>query len=120
VLVVDSFTEEGTFTARPAAVVRDADGNPIRNDDDQLDPALDPNGNVVYLNGPTYTGHVADWGGGNVTKGGSQFTFTFSVNGVGSDGSTFGAHSVFHSTAWPGDPEDPSLVKVMFQHETCR
>jgi hypothetical protein len=115
-----TFTETGTFTARPAEVVRDADGNPIRNDDDELTPALDADGQVVYLPGATFAGHFTTWGGGHVSRGGSGFTFTFSVHGVGTDGTTFGQHSVFHSTSWPGDPDDPSLVKVMFDHEVCR
>jgi hypothetical protein len=116
-----TFTETGSFTAAPVEVLRDGEGTPIRGgEDEELTPALDGDGNVVYLAGPTYAGHYTAWGGGNSTRGGTAFTFTFSVNGIGSDGSTFGQNSVFHAVSSPGDPDDPNLLKVIFEHEVCR
>lgn len=110
-----TFTETGSFTARPAEVVRDGDGIPVRNDNDELDPALDTDGHVVYLDGTTYTGHFTAWGGGNLNGGGtSGFTFTFSVHGVGSDGSTFRENSLFHTVE-----REPDIVKVIFEHDVC-
>ena len=110
-----TFTETGSFTARPAEVVRDADGNPIRNDDDELSPALDGDGKVVYLDGPTYTGHYTAWGGGNFNGGGtSTSTFTFSVHGVGSDGSTFRENSLFHVVE-----REPDITKLIFERDVC-
>lgn len=110
-----TFTETGSFTARPAEVIRDDAGNPVRNDDDELTPALDGDGNVVYLDGPTYTGHYTAWGGGNSNGGGtSGFTFTFSVHGVGSDGSTFRENSLFHTVE-----REPDIVKVIVERHGC-
>jgi hypothetical protein len=109
-----TFTETGSFTARPAEVVRDGDGNPIRNDDDELTPALDGDGNVVYLAGATYTGHYTAWGGGNFNANGSGVTFTFSVQGAGSDGSTFRENSVFHALE-----REPDITKLIFERDVC-
>lgn len=110
-----TFTETGGFTARPAEVVRDGDGNPVRNDDDELEAALDVNGDVVYLDGPTYAGHYTAWGGGNFNGGGtSNFTFTFSVHGVGSDGSTFRENSLFHALE-----REPDVTKLIFDRQVC-
>jgi hypothetical protein len=110
-----TFTETGNFTARPAEVVRDTDGNPIRNDDDELDPALDTDGNVVYLAGVTYTGHYTAWGGGNFNNDKtSNFTFTFSVHGTGSDGSTFRENSIFHVVE-----AEPDITKLIFERDVC-
>jgi hypothetical protein len=111
-----TFTETGSFTARPAEVVRDDDGNPIRNDDDdELAPDLDSDGNVVYLDGAIYTGRYTAWGGGNFNGGGtSNFTFTFSVHGAGSDGSTFRENSVFHVLE-----REPDITKLIFEHDVC-
>jgi hypothetical protein len=110
-----TFTETGSFTARPAEVVRDGDGNPIRNDDDELAPALDADGNVVYLDGVVYTGHYTAWGGGNFNNSKtSNFTFTFSVHGTGSDGSTFRENAVFHVVE-----REPDITKLIFEHDVC-
>ena len=56
-----TFTSTGTFTATPLA-----------------DPTL-----------PSYTGKFTTWGGFNATGSTVNGTFTFSVRGTGSDGSTF-------------------------------
>ena len=110
-----TFSETGRFTARPAEVIRDEAGNPVRNDEDELAPDLDENGNVVYLDGPTYTGHYTARGGGNFNGGGtSGFTFTFSVHGVGSDGSTFRENSVFHVVE-----REPDVTKLIFERDVC-
>jgi hypothetical protein len=109
-----TFTETGSFTARPAEVLRDGDGNPIRGDDDELAPALDGDGNVVYLAGAVYTGHYTAWGGGNFNANGSGFTFTFSVHGTGSDGSTFRENSVFHVLE-----QEPDITKLIFERDVC-
>jgi hypothetical protein len=117
-----TFTETGRFTARPVVVERDADGNPVYDEEEEsLIPTLDGDGNVQYLDGETFNGHYTVWGGGNQTRGGQNSTFTFSVTGRGSEGSAFKENATFHFTAAPGqDPfEDPSLLKVIFEHDRC-
>lgn len=68
-----TFTEAGTFVASPK-------------DDSSL---------------PNYTGHFTIWGGFNVNGDEVNGTFTFSINGTGSDGSTLRHQSVQHFDATP-------------------
>jgi hypothetical protein len=110
-----TFTETGRFTARPAEVVRDGDGSPVRNDNDELTPDLGDDGWAVYLDGVTYTGRYTAWGGGNFNNNKtSNFTFTFSVHGTGSDGSTFRENSVFHVVE-----REPDITKLIFERDVC-
>jgi hypothetical protein len=110
-----TFTETGRFTARPVKVIRDGDGNPIRNDDGELSPALDGGGTVVPLDGVVYTGRYTAWGGGNFNNDKtSNFTFTFSAHGRGSDGSTFRENSVFHVVE-----REPDITKLIFERDVC-
>ena len=89
-----TFTETGTFSALPSA------GNP---------------------NTETFTGKFTVWGGGTFNTRQSEESFTFNVQGTGSQGTTFGAHDNAHVvTDGPGDPEDPATpVKVAFDKSTC-
>ena len=64
----DTFTQTGTFTAVPLD-----------------DPTL-----------PSYTGKFTTWGGFNANRSTANGTFTFSVRGTGSDGSTFSNQNVEH------------------------
>lgn len=64
----DTFTQTGTFTASPLQ-----------------DPTL-----------PSYTGKFTTWGGFNANGSTVNGTFTFSVRGTGSDGSTFSSQNVQH------------------------
>jgi hypothetical protein len=110
-----TFTQTGTFTAVPTEVLRDANGDPVLNENGDAIPVGDP------LPGETFTGKFTVWGGGSFSSHGSVFTFTFNVRGVGSEGTTFSEHDVNHITAGPGDPEDPNtLVRVAFNHDNCR
>jgi hypothetical protein len=45
---------------------------------------------------PSYTGHFAVWDGDNWNNRNTTETFTFSVHGVGSDGSRLAAHETEH------------------------
>jgi hypothetical protein len=67
-----TFTQTGTFVAVPQ------------------DPAL-----------PTYTGHFTMWGGFNGNSKTADGTFTFSLHGTGSDGSTLTFTSVEHFNVTP-------------------
>jgi len=69
----DTFTQTGTFTASPLD-----------------DPTL-----------PSYTGKFTTWGGFNVNGSTMSGTFTFSVRGTGSDGSTFSNQNVQHFNQRP-------------------
>lgn len=68
-----TFTSTGTFTATPLE-----------------DPSL-----------PSYTGTFTTWGGFNDNGSTVNGTFTFSVRGTGSDGSTFSNHNVEHFNQRP-------------------
>jgi len=68
-----TFTQTGTFTALPLE-----------------DPTL-----------PSYTGKFTVWGGFNANGSTVNGTFTFSVRGTGSDGSTFSNHIVEHFNVRP-------------------
>jgi len=109
-----TFTQTGTFSAVPTEVLRDANGDPILNEDGEATPVGDP------LPGETFTGKFTAWGGGHFNDHGSEFTFTFNVRGTGSEGTTFSEHDVSHMTAGPGDPEDPNtVIRVIFDHDHC-
>lgn len=63
--------------------------------------------------GVTYTGHSTFWGGFNVNEQNQTSTFTASIRGKGSDGSTIAYHEVGHFTLLPsGD------VSVSFDRPT--
>lgn len=68
-----TFTSTGTFSATPLE-----------------DPTL-----------PSYTGKFTTWGGFNANGSTVNGTFTFSVRGTGSDGSTFSNQSVEHFNTRP-------------------
>ena len=68
-----TFTQTGTFVAEPLE-----------------DPSL-----------PSFTGHFTTWGGFNQNGTTVNGTFTFSVRGTGSDGSTFSNHNVDHFNVVP-------------------
>lgn len=72
-----TFTETGTFVADPLE-----------------DPSL-----------PSYTGKFTVWGGFNDNGGAVNGTFTFSVRGTGSDGSSFKVHLTDHFNATPNGAE---------------
>ena len=69
----ETFTQTGTFTASP-----------------QSDTTL-----------PSYTGKFTTWGGFNANGSTVDGTFTFSVRGTGSDGSTFSNQNVQHFNQRP-------------------
>lgn len=71
--VHETFTQTGTFTAVPLD-----------------DPSL-----------PSYTGKFTTWGGFNQNGSTVNGTFTFSVRGTGSDGSTFSNQNVEHFNQRP-------------------
>jgi hypothetical protein len=73
----DTFTQTGTFVATPVD-----------------DPAL-----------PTYTGKFTVWGGFNANGKVVNGTFTFSVHGTGSDGSTISVHDTDHFNTTPNGAE---------------
>jgi hypothetical protein len=50
---------------------------------------------------PSYTGHFTIWDGFNMNGKTVNGTFTFSVHGTGSDGSTLRNHSTAHFTSRP-------------------
>lgn len=68
-----TFTQTGTFVAKPLE-----------------DPSL-----------PSFTGRFTVWGGFNQNGKTVNGTFTFSVRGTGSDGSTFSNHNVAHFNVRP-------------------
>ena len=64
---------------------------------------------------PTFTGHFTVWFGDNDNLRNGTETFTFSVHGVGSDGSVINVHEVAHVTFDAnGDP------KIEFDKLACR
>ncbi|MEO7836271.1 MAG: hypothetical protein ABIS21_01360 [Acidimicrobiales bacterium] len=87
-----TFTQTGTFVATPL------DGS-----------------------GETFTGRFTVWGGGNTNPNVSNFTFTFSARGTGSEGTTFRANDNAHiTTEGPGDPFDPATAtRVAFENTRC-
>src|SRR5438093_3624425 len=62
---------------------------------------------------PSYTGHFTAWGGFNTNGENQTGTFTFSVKGKGSDGSTLRFHEVMHITVGANG------VKVEFDKVRC-
>lgn len=50
---------------------------------------------------PNYTGKFTAWGGFNANRSTVNGTFTFTVRGTGSDGSTFAIHNVDHFNVRP-------------------
>ena len=109
-------TDTGTFRAVPVefTVGTDPDGNPI------IVPVLDAGGNPIPRAGESFTGKFTDWFGGSVNRQSSEFTDTFNVRGVGSEGTTFSAHAADHIVFGPGEPFDPdTLVKVAFSKTNC-
>jgi hypothetical protein len=79
-----TFTQTGTFVAVPQ------------------DPSL-----------PTYTGHFTMWGGFNENAKTASGTFTFSLHGTGSDGSTIAFNGVEHFNVTPDGVENE------FSFENC-
>jgi hypothetical protein len=73
----DTFTQTGTFVAVPVD-----------------DPTL-----------PTYTGKFTIWGGFNANGKVVNGTFTFTVHGTGSDGSTINVHETDHFNTTPTGAE---------------
>jgi hypothetical protein len=70
---------------------------------------------VVQDNGVVYTGHVKDWFGGNINKGGtSEFSGTAVYDIYGSDGTHYIIHSVSHETITPA-----GVITVNFNNLTC-
>lgn len=61
----------------------------------------------------TFTGHFTIWGGFNSNSGGTNVgTFTFSIHGTGSDGSSLKANSVSHTTSNPADIITSEFEKI--------
>ena len=52
----------------------------------------------LHAGRPTFTGHFTQWDGFNSNRQSATGTFTFSIHGVGSDGSTVQFHEVAHFT----------------------
>jgi hypothetical protein len=73
-----TFTQTGTFVAEP----------------------LDAESGL-----PSYTGRFTTWGGFNDSGKTVNGTFTFTVHGTGSDGSTFAVHSTDHFATTPTGAE---------------
>lgn len=70
---------------------------------------------VQDSDGVTFTGHFTVWGGFNSNSGGTNAdTFTLTVHGTGSDGSTINAHEVSHTTSNPAD-----LITSEFDNLSC-
>ena len=67
----------------------------------------------LHPNRPTFSGHFTQWDGFNSNRQSLTGTFTFSVHGVGSDGSTVNFHEVAHFTM------TKSGVTVNFDKATC-
>jgi len=62
---------------------------------------------------PSYTGHFTQWDGFNRNARNAAGTFTFHVNGMGSDGSHLVFHEVSHFSM------SASGVQVQFDKPTC-
>lgn len=71
---------------------------------------------VLSDNGVVYTGRITLWDGENVNLANYTATSTFIVHVSGSDGSTFTAHIVAHTTLLLGPP--PKVV-VVFDVPIC-
>ena len=68
-----------------------------------------------FSGGVTFTGHFTVWGGFNSNSGGTDAgTFTSTVQGTGSDGSTINAHEVSHTTSNPAD-----IITSEFDNMNC-
>jgi hypothetical protein len=79
-----TFTQTGTFEAVPTD-----------------DPSL-----------PSFTGHFTQWGGFNGNRQNATGTFTFTVHGTGSDGSTIDFHVTEHFTVNPDGTVTSEFEKV--------
>lgn len=62
---------------------------------------------------PTYTGHFTTWFGDNNNLHNGSETSTFSIHGVGSDGSTINFHEVAHASV------SATGVTITFDKPTC-
>jgi hypothetical protein len=71
---------------------------------------------VLSANGVVYTGRITFWDGENLNLTNYTATTTFIVHVSGSDGSTFTAHLVAHTTVLLGPP--PTVI-VAFDVPTC-
>jgi hypothetical protein len=116
-----TFTQVGTFTAFPIDVVRDANGDPVRDGDGNVTPVVDANGNPVQLAGETFAGKFQTWFGISANPNVTVESSTFNIHGEGSAGTVLRMHDNFHvTTDGPGDPEDPATpVKVSFDKVNC-
>jgi hypothetical protein len=79
-----TFTQTGTFVAVPDS-----------------DPSL-----------PTYTGHFTQWDGFNGNRQNATGTFTFTIHGTGSDGSSIDFHETAHFTVNPDGTVTSEFDKV--------
>ncbi|HKU50160.1 MAG TPA: hypothetical protein VJP79_09435 [Nitrososphaera sp.] len=65
--------------------------------------------------GESFSGHFTVWGGGNQNSGGTDVgTFTLSIHGTGSEGSTLRANQVSHETSNPAD-----VITSQFDKMNC-
>ena len=85
-----TFTDTGKFFAEPIRVTEWSDP-----EDHGDGPHVHPLDWVV-IEGATWSGQYAVWGGGNVGANAGNFTFTFTVTGVSSEGDRLSAHFLAH------------------------
>lgn len=84
-----TFTDTGKFFAEPIVVTDWV------TEDHGDGPHLHPLDWDVIA-GPTWSGQYAVWGGGNFGERAGNFTFTFTVTGVSSEGERLSAHFLEH------------------------
>lgn len=88
----ETFTQTGTFLAQPVTLT-DWDVE-VHDDHEHIIPlAWEPRA------GESFSGHFTIWGGWNESPGSAGGTFTFSINGKGSEGSRLNFKAVEHVNA---------------------
>ena len=91
---------------------RHGDREPVRGGPRDNDDRLVPR-RALRPNRPTFTGHFTQWDGFNSNRQSATGTFTFSIHGTGSDGSSVKFHDVEHFTM------TKTSVTVHFEKPKC-
>jgi len=116
-----TFTQVGSFTAYPIAVERDANGDPVYDQNGDIIPVVDDQGIPAQQPGETFSGHFQTSFGSRENANVSTESFTLNIHAIGSLGTATASHENGHvTTDGPGDPNDPATsVQVAFDHVEC-
>lgn len=116
-----TFTQVGAVTAYPIAIERDANGDPVYDENGDVIPVVDAQGIPVQQPGETFSGRFETTFGSRDNANVSNESFTLNIHAVGSLGTSVASHENGHvTTDGPGDPNDPSTsVRVAFDNVDC-